>query len=1631
MVDFKIGDFTQISGQGVDGQLSQHDIQYFLEGMKNGLFLNQANTAFDISNITKKNPYQGPSFFEVLKLEELRKLGGEDGILTGDEIDGGLNDLIASSIGTTNAQDDFQFSLSMIEDGDVVHFGRKGKAVATGPGKIIASFPSAKVKNFFHKANDTKQLVEKNIGYAKIYSLADEVDYSDYDVLLPPVFDDRNADSISDDINFGEESVVMDGKFVAVSAYYGRRQRQTSGEIPKTAKVFIYKKKSFNRQLNVDPGYEFYSVIEDADFLVEPVLEISGDLLFASDYVSNFVKVYSLNQLGNIENYSAPEPLTTIHGNNLVFPMNDAHYNSEWGRSIKCRDGVNLFVGAPNAIKETEGLAIACGRVDHFVLLEDNLKYESNFVNFAQSIYPSNTTMPWWAIDNDPWKQYTDTISAVFRSYFTRPDEDGNITLTSPGQIITKEYSVQGVEEWIEQRNRELVLNTFSVKSSELEKINAMSNMQDSIIAMSGGVSQTSWLDSADNHVYYRLEDIFPINDYVSEFQVWFPNEDAGHSQLLLDSMNDMFYIVWPNSDFNQYPVLVPTDEWFAKWNLEHLEDEWGSWNEDLNAYVVNIAWKKLVTNPTEGPKGPPGPEDPGAWPPLNDMVYRVVETYFATKMRFGESIDYRGLTAEEEYPNRFSTKKANLVVGAPNYFEDIDKNTKIEELNRTGAVYIFGVSWDYDYNESIKGNHAETQVIIGDDKPEIQGLGVLLPADESEGSFYKPYPGNQMDCDSVSIHFQAETPTQTELINRGSPLYWPLNKVSPFEVSNIEIERDTTNSPHPTPNAKNSIKFGVDGDYGQLLIDYNKHYLLNDSITIEFMWRYDGNPQSESAQIIVGTQHKENSTLNYWNLKWNDSNSRLEFEFVVNGKQILGEETKYDITDGWHHIAIVYGKENSASIGQTELNRQRYVKLYVDGSQTIANPYFSEVDIETFIEDENEQINLAFGSIKLESGNTISGANCFFDDIRITHGIRYSEEFVTNRVKHAFELCYSPTGLGTGVGIDTNYDVYALSNYSGGVIKKYRKSVNNENEWILDETQVLGKLDPVAGGEISIYENDLVYGAVNDLRIFKRTPSIFISDEGDDNTSNSFTRFVLEYDDVSEITFQVDSRKEFAIDWGDSLGYVYYKPTNDETDNITSKWKWNENSESVSYDNSSNTIVENVFNDDLRQNRKIIIEGDIQYLKLTNPSLVSVKVEGSSLESTLGMFSGCTKLKQVDLSNFSAKNIISMERMFADCDSLVELDLSNLNLQTVKILKGMFIRCKNLTTIRLNGWNTENVINMSYMFSRCTNLQQILGINFNTKSVKYFNSMFANCTKLTNINLRGWCTESIADEKPDLFAVNAPFATKESNIPVWGTCTPSVKIAMYFENITELSIPNTGHSGGFEILWGENEPSSVILPTDVDTINYKYSSIVSPVVVMEGSIQPFTFPSNVNSVTIEGVFTGTNSSNEYDRNALVSLKNMFNGCSKLSVTDFSAFNAFNVNSFEGMFEGCTSLTAIDLSGLDTSKVTTFKSLFRHCENLGRIDLKDINTEQLLSISYMFAGCKNLTEIIGYNFDVSLVKFMVYAFANCTKLSDINLSSWCVESVKEYPTGFANNSPFGQTESKLPKWGDECLENSV
>ena len=91
-----------------------------------------------------------------------------------------------------------------------------------------------------------------------------------------------------------------------------------------------------------------------------------------------------------------------------------------------------------------------------------------------------------------------------------------------------------------------------------------------------------------------------------------------------------------------------------------------------------------------------------------------------------------------------------------------------------------------------------------------------------------------------------------------------------------------------------------------------------------------------------------------------------------------------------------------------------------------------------------------------------------------------------------------------------------------------------------------------------------------------------------------------------------------------------------------------------------------------------------------------------SQLNSCFNMFNGITQIIEVDLSQFDASKVITMENMFMDCQNLEKVTFGSVVTSSVQNMNLLFLRCYKLSSIDLPNLVTSAVTTMRDMFSHC-----------------------------------------------------------------------------------------------------------------------------------------------------------------------------------------------------------------------------------------------------------------------------------------------------------------------------------------
>ena len=203
-------------------------------------------------------------------------------------------------------------------------------------------------------------------------------------------------------------------------------------------------------------------------------------------------------------------------------------------------------------------------------------------------------------------------------------------------------------------------------------------------------------------------------------------------------------------------------------------------------------------------------------------------------------------------------------------------------------------------------------------------------------------------------------------------------------------------------------------------------------------------------------------------------------------------------------------------------------------------------------------------------------------------------------------------------------------------------------------------------------------------------------------------------------------------------------------------------NYEIVDENIDSGIVTRSIYSDDLPTS--------INFTSQT--SLVEVNyLNSSELTSAYNLFSGCSNLSYVNLSDSDFSKVDTIERMFNSCSNLINIDgLNELNMSNVGNMGGIFSdcskitelnvkdwdvskvtnfgaafrRCKAITTIDLSNWDTSNAVLMSGMFTSCSKLTSIDISHFKTSKVTTVNQMFYDCGKLTSLNFFKYLNDNV-----------------------------------------------------------------------------------------------------------------------------------------------------------------------------------------------------------------------------------------------------------------------------------------------
>ena len=324
-------------------------------------------------------------------------------------------------------------------------------------------------------------------------------------------------------------------------------------------------------------------------------------------------------------------------------------------------------------------------------------------------------------------------------------------------------------------------------------------------------------------------------------------------------------------------------------------------------------------------------------------------------------------------------------------------------------------------------------------------------------------------------------------------------------------------------------------------------------------------------------------------------------------------------------------------------------------------------------------------------------------------------------------------------------------------------------------------------------------------------------------------------------------------------------------------------------------------------------------------------------------------------------------------CNTSAITGLGLLDISQVKDMSNMFSGCSSLTSLDLSNFDTTSVTDMSHIFSG-TNLKKIvLGTKFSfTDGASNFDLGGEN-TRWTDTT-----AGKIYSPKQLYRLVRTKAVTYIANqLPMMAEGSTWYKGNTAKPVITEIELVDSYTPTGEETeSWdasaaGDGSVMAYISGTKL-TLAGNGSGSICANTSASGAFSDFSSATAITGLEL------------LDTASTATMSNIFANNAALTALDLSSWDTCSVTNMGGMFRGCSSLTSLDLSSFDTSSVTYMGYMFNDCNKITAIaGLSNFDTSSVTYMNSMFDYCRSLTSLDLSSFDTSSATDMSFMFAGC------------------------------------------------
>lgn len=427
---------------------------------------------------------------------------------------------------------------------------------------------------------------------------------------------------------------------------------------------------------------------------------------------------------------------------------------------------------------------------------------------------------------------------------------------------------------------------------------------------------------------------------------------------------------------------------------------------------------------------------------------------------------------------------------------------------------------------------------------------------------------------------------------------------------------------------------------------------------------------------------------------------------------------------------------------------------------------------------------------------------------------------------------------------------------------------------------------------------------------------------------------------------------------------------------------------------------------------RKIIFDENCQSTFKDMMALNSIDfgkniIDTSRVTDMGGMFSYCTGLTTLDLSEFDTSNVKRIGEFFEHCENLKSIDISSFDTTSVTNGGAFFDSCYSLTSVDLSNLSFPNATSLGFFFTDCRSLTSIDVSTFDGSKCWNYAAMFNGCTSLVKLNMRSLDTDN-ATHVERMF----DHCTSLTSIDVSNWTLPEAiftyEMFYHCESLTSVDVSNFKMSK-VETMWGMFESCTKLVSVDVSNWDTSKS---------RGFAYVFKNCTSLRSVDVSdwdtsGITTEING-NEWDYSYVGTTTEMFSGCSSLISLDLHKWDMSHVTKMWGMFLDCHNLTSLDVHNWDVSQCIDMQGTFDRCYNLQNLNISGWDPKSATNMSWMFCDLHEITSLnLSSWTDGSAVENMTSMFQNCPKLVSISFGS------KWHPTNVTTMYGAFQDDSKL------------